>query len=147
MKQALVTKTIHNSGSAFKIQMQSPNPEALAQELNRFVNFGVITGADGAAKASQFAPRGFLPESFREGVDVSVTVNSYPAAFEKGLRAMAAVEVRAAMVKRGLRGLSTYRKLHGQAVEALRDQFVKGENLYSAWAGVATTSVPIGEQV
>ncbi len=146
MKQNVITKTIHNSGSAFKIQMRGPAVQ-LAQELNRFVNFGVITGADGRKKASPFAESNLLPEDFRPGKDESVIVNSYPVAFEKGLRAMAATETRAKMARRGLRGVSTYRKLRGEAVEALRGQFVKGENLYSERAGVSTTAPAFGEQV
>lgn len=145
-KNEPVIKTIHKSGSAFKIQMRGPAVQ-LAQELNRFVNFGVITGSDGRKKAHPFAEKNLLPEDFRPGKDESVLVNSYPVAFAKGLRAMAAVETRALMAKRGLRGVSTYRKLHGEAVESLRGQFIEGENLYSERAGVSTTAPAFGEQV
>jgi hypothetical protein len=147
-KNAPVTKTLHSFGSAFKIQLRG-NPDAVMQEVSRLFNFGIVTGSDGKKKKrGVYVDHSPLPESFRPGIDDSVTVNSYPKAFEKGVGALATVRARAIMVKHGLKRPSSFRKLRAQEIEAIRAEFIEGENIYTGGAGeVSTTSVPIGEQV
>lgn len=72
----MITKTKEKFGAAINLYLTAPAAE-LVQEVNRLFNFGVISA---------------VPESFEEGVDTHVMVQSDPQRFERGHVAMAVVE-------------------------------------------------------
>lgn len=113
MKDA-TNKTIAHFGGGYRINIAGTAP-AVAGELNRLYNYGVISSFD---------------ESFRPGEDTVVLAKSYPARFNKGIAALARVKVEGKIAKRGIKTLSSVRTLLKHARRQVRAEFTRVENIY-----------------
>ncbi len=115
-----ITKHLVPFGAGLKITLAG-KPAALAREVNRLFNHGIVTG---------------IPDDYDSEKDGAVTVSSYPARFTSGLRSMAEAKlVKSRLARKGTlakRDKKAWGAAVGLIAANLERRFIKGG---AAWEG------------